>query len=107
MKKMGHWIVGLPLDGKILGINFLMLFTLLLFPDTVEPNLFLMYAFFIFSSSAISAFYLRFVDESKYNVYRNIESIKKFVFVIVGHSLVCFLVAFVLTVTDLFLFLLP
>ena len=106
MKEVFKKIFSFPLDVKIFIFSSLLIFGILFFPD--KPDyliLYITYIVFCFVSIAISAFFMTYVADSKYNYFRNVAGLKEVTLRIVIYFIVCIIISYILAITEWFLFL--
>lgn len=104
--KLIHKLLNAPLDVKIFLFNPLLLLGLFFLPD--EPNHLIVvttYIVFMFVSIAISGFFITYVRDSEYNVFRKAETIRQVLITVGVYILVVISISYVLAVTEWFLFL--
>ena len=106
MKNIIRNIILIPLDLKLFIFSIFTIVGIFIIPDKIiGDTLYLTYIVFIFISSFISGFYFTYVGDSEYNYFRNINSKTKTVYTIIIYVTICFLISYILVLTNWFLFL--
>jgi len=105
MSRFLRYLNGKPMDVKVFIFSCIMIFGFFLFPE--EPRnitVLTTYIVFIFISIAISGFYITWVQDSQYNFFRKVSTTKNIFVTISLYIVVCVTIAYILTVTGWFLF---
>ncbi len=106
MKRIINYISRKPLDVKIAIISFFMIFGFFFFPEYPKNmTVFTTYIGFVFVSVGISGFFVSYVQDSQYNIFRKTTNLKGKLITISGYIIVCTVISYILaTTTGLFLF---
>jgi hypothetical protein len=103
MKKILSKVRHAPLDVKIFLLNPLLIIALFFLPDEPEDMILATtYIVLIFVSVAVSAFFMTYVRESEYNIFRIAKTPNQVMITILVYIFVLLGVSYLLAITEWF-----